>query len=210
MTQTLQAKEVTLYQLETYFRLQRIEDEQFFREWQDELPELTEAERQRLDRVRTSYFNLLRFPPFLENTVKMVVLSPLLDLADFYLPLFHITPEKSIEIIDDEEGVKVTGKLDVLTLFDRFWVTVIESKKAAFSLEVGRAQILFYMLASPNSDRPIFGLITNGGSFRFLKLIKGEIPQYSVSRIFDLLNPGNDLYWVLSILKRLGQLAIED
>ncbi len=28
--------------------------------------------------------------------------------------------------------------------------------------------------------------------------------QYAVSRIFDLFNPGNDLYQVLRVLKRLG------
>lgn len=210
MVQTLQAKEVTLYQLETYFDLQWTEDEQFFREWQDNLPELTEAEQQRLDRVRTSYFNLLKYPPLLENTVKMVVLSPLLDLADFYLPPFHIKSEKSTEIVDEDDRVKLTGQLDVLTLSEQFWIAVIESKKAAFSLEVGRAQILSYMLASPNGDRAIFGLIANGGSFRFLKLVKGETPQYAVSRIFDLLNPGNDLYPVLQILKRFGQVAISN
>ena len=89
MVQTIGARNISFYELETNFNLQLVEDEQFFREWQDNLPEITDSEKQRLDRVKASYSNLRKYPPILENTVKMVVLSPLLDLVDlagFYLP----------------------------------------------------------------------------------------------------------------------------
>ncbi len=209
MVQTLPAREITLHELREKFGLQLVEDEQFFREWQDDLPEITEAEKQRLDRVKASYSNLLEDPPLLENTVKMVVLSPLLDLASFYLPPFRIRSEKSIEISWKDKGIIIKGQIDVLVVCDRFWIVVIESKQAAFSLEVGRSQLLTYMLANPNPDRPTYGLILNGSNFRFLKLVKGEKYKYAVSRIFDLFNPGNDLYQVLRILKRLGQLTTQ-
>ncbi|MCY7385342.1 MAG: DUF2959 domain-containing protein [Microcoleus sp. CAN_BIN18] len=74
MAQTIQARNVALNDLETQFKIEWIEDDQFFREWQDDLPEITDAEKQRLDRVKASYRNLLKHPPLLENTVKMVVL----------------------------------------------------------------------------------------------------------------------------------------
>jgi hypothetical protein len=45
MVQTIQAKEITLLDLETTFGLQLVEDEQFFREWQDNLPEVTNSEK---------------------------------------------------------------------------------------------------------------------------------------------------------------------
>ncbi len=208
MVQTLPAREITLHELTEKFGLQLVEDGQFFREWQDDLPEITEAEKQRLDRVKASYSNLLEDPPLLENTVKMVVLSPLLDLAGFYLPPFRIKSEKSIEISLEDEGVIIKGQIDVLAVCDQFWVVVIESKQAAFSLEVGRSQLLTYMLANPHPDRPTYGLVLNGSSFRFLKLVKGETLQYAVSRIFDLFNPGSDLYQVLGVLKLLAQLSI--
>jgi hypothetical protein len=208
MIQTLPAKTITLHDLTEKFGLQFIEDEQFFREWQDNLPDINEAEKQRLDRVKSSYSNLLEEPPLLENTVKMVVLSPLLDLAGFYLPPFRIRSEPSIEIALEDEGVIVKGQIDVLAVCDRFWVVVIESKQAAFSLDVGRPQLLTYMLADPHPNRPTYGLILNGSSFRFLKLVKGETPQYAVSRVFDLFNPDNDLYHVLRVLKRLAQLTV--
>ncbi len=207
MTQTIPAREINLYELETKFGIQLVEDDQFFREWQDNLPEITDAEKERLDRVKVSYRNLTKYPPLLENTVKMVVLSPLLDLAGFYLPPFHIKSEQSVEIAEEDEGVLVRGDIDVLVLWEQFWIVVIESKKAAFSLEVGKPQLLAYMLSNPHPEQPAYGLIANGSSFRFLKLVKGEINRYAVSKLFDLFNPGNELYHVLSVLKRLGQLA---
>ncbi|MGL5060468.1 MAG: restriction endonuclease subunit R [Microcoleus sp.] len=208
MVQTIQAKNVKLNDLETNFKIEWVEDDRFFREWQDDLPEISDYEKQRLDRVKASYRNLLSRPPMLENTVKMVVLSPLLDLADFYLEPFHVTSEKSVEIIDDDEGVIVRGQLDVLALFQEFWVVVVESKKAAFSLEVGIPQLLAYMLANVTGDRPTYGLLTNGADFMFAKLVKGEAVQYGFSRKFNFFNPGNDLYGVLSIFKRLGELNV--
>ena len=208
MVQTIQARNVTMYDLETKFQIEWVEDDQFFGEWQDDLPEISEAEKQRLDRFKASYRNLLKHPPLLENTVKMVVLSPFLDLADFYLAPFHVTSEKSVEIVDEDEGVIVRGQLDVLALFKEFWVIVIESKQAAFSLEVGIPQLLAYMLANLSADRPTYGLLMNGSSFLFVKLVKRETPQYAFSRWFSMFNPGNDLYSVLSILKCLGHLNV--
>lgn len=207
MIQTVAVREINLHKLTEKFGLHLVEDQQFFREWQDDLPEITEVEKHRLDRVKASYSNLLEDPPLLENTVKMVVLSPLLDLAGFYLPPFHIKSEKSIEIFLADEGKIIKGQIDILVMCQQFWVVVIESKQAAFSLEVGRSQLLTYMLANPHPDRPTYGLILNGSNFRFLKLVKGESYQYAVSRIFDLFNPGNDLYQVLRVLKHLGQLT---
>jgi hypothetical protein len=207
MVQIIQARDITLHDLERNFGLNLVENDQFFREWQDDLPEITDSEKQRLDRVKASYSNLLKYPPLLENTVKMVVLSPLLDLADFYLSPFHIKSEKPVEISAEDDGVVINGQIDALALFEQLWVLVIESKQAAFSLEVGRPQLLAYMLANPNSDKPTYGLVTNGGSFIFLKLVKEPTPQYALSRLFYIFNPGNDLYSVLRVLKRLGQLA---
>lgn len=207
MVQIIQAEKVTLYDLVNKFNLRLSKDECFFQEWQGELPELTDAERQRLDRVKESYFNLT-LRPMLEEMVKMVVLSPLLDMAGFYLPPFYSMSEESIEISDEDEGVVVKAKIDVLVIQDQFWLIVIESKRAKFSLEPGIPQALAYMLANPNLEKPLFGLVTNGSNFIFLKLVKQEVPYYALSDEFTL-RRGNDLYTVLAILKQLAQLLIE-
>jgi hypothetical protein len=122
----------------------------------------------------------------------------------------YLRSEKNVEISaeDAEQGVIVKGSLDTLVLKDKFWVMVIESKQAKFSIEAGLAQILAYMLGNPHPDKPSFGMITSGGSFIFIKLVKGDISQYGMSDLFGIGNRQNNLYDVLRILKRLSQLAI--
>jgi len=208
MTKTMNARDVTLHDLRSKFGLQFVQDLQFFPEWQADLPEISLTDKQQLDRVKAGYFNLIEYPPMLENTVKMAVLAPLLHLAGFYLPPFHIKSEQSIRVSAVDEDLIIEGKIDVLVLAEQLWVMVIESKRATFSIEAGLAQLLAYMLASPQQELPTFGMIATGGSFIFVKLLKNKPPQYSSSRIFEQRNPGNDLYSVLAILKKLAQLAI--
>jgi hypothetical protein len=210
MTQTIRATDISLHDLETQFELQLSNDDQFFPEWQTDLPEITELDKQVMDRVKASYFNLVKYPPLLEDTVKMAILGPLLNLASFYLYPLHTKSEYSVKISNVDGEIVVEGKIDVLVLKDQFWILVIESKQAAYSIEAGLAQILAYMLANENQEKPCFGMITTGGSFVFIKLVKGKTPQYALSRVFELRNPGNELYTVLSVLKQLEQVALNE
>jgi hypothetical protein len=146
----------------------------------------------------------------LEDVVRMAVLDPILFIGDFYLSPFYVKSEQTIYIAEKDDDVIIKGRIDTLVLKDRFWVMVIESKQAAFSIEEGLAQILAYMLGNPNPDQPSFGMITTGGSFVFIKLVKGAIPQYATSRVFITRNPGNELYSVFRILKRLSQIVISN
>lgn len=205
MVQVLQVRDATLRDLIDNFGLQRAQDSQFFREWQENLPEVTELERQYLDKVKAGYLNLIEYPPLLEKTIQFSIVSPILFLADFFLPPFRICAEESSEISDEDDEVAIRGQIDILLLKEQFWLLVIESKRAFFSIEAGLAQLLSYMLANPNKDQPGFGMITTGGSFTFVKLTHGKVPQYSTSKIFELRNPGNELYDVFQILKQVGQ-----
>jgi hypothetical protein len=211
MSQTIRASDISLHDLKVKFGLQRTFDGQFFPEWQlAKLPEMIEVDKRFLDRAKEAYFNLIEYPPLLEDSVKMAVLAPLLNLAGFYLYPFHTKSEYSVKVSTIDGEIVVEGKIDVLVLKEQFWVMVIESKRASFSIEAGLAQILAYMLANKNQDKPCFGMITTGGSFVFIKLLKGETPQYALSRVFELNNPGNDLYTVLGILKQLEQVALNE
>lgn len=206
MIQTLQARNVTLRDLIDNFGLQLIRDAQFFREWQDVVPDITDAEKQFLDKVQEGYFNLIDHPPLLEKAVQIAILGPILFVADFFLPPFHIQAEKSVEISAEDEGITIRGQADLILLKEQLWVMAIESKEASFSIEAGLAQLLAYMLANPHPSKPGFGLIVTGGSFMFVKLVRGSVNQYAISRIFEIRNPGNDLYRVVAILKHIGQL----
>ena len=208
MPSTLPAEKVTLYDLEQRFQLQQRDAVQFFPEWQQELLPLTESEQQRLDRVKAIYANLAR-RSVLENTVKMAIVSPLLDLAGFYLPPFYISTEEEVQIQAEDDGIAIRGRIDVLVLKEAFWLLVIESKRAEFSLRVGIPQALTYMLATPSPERPLYGLVTNGSNFVFLKLVRQGTPFYARSKEF-LLEEDGQLGQVLQILKRLAAIVAKD
>ena len=205
MVQTIPAQDITINDLKIKFNLQHTDERQFFREWQDNLPEVSESEKQLLERIKTNFLNLIEYPPMLENAVKMVVLSPLLDLAGFYQRPLRISTEKQVEIVSEDEGTIIKGKIDVLVLQEQLWILVIEAK-TQFSLEPGIPQALAYMLDNPHPEKTIFGLVTNGSNFIFIKLIKQERSLYALSDEFTL-RRANDLYIVLSILKQLGKLV---
>lgn len=207
MVQIIQASKVELDNLVDHFKVEAVQDPSFFPEWQNVPVGTSESERQFLDRIRQGYWNLIEHPPLLEKAVQIAILGPLLFLADFYLPPFHIQTEKSIEITAQDDDVIVRGQLDILLLKERFWAMAIESKEASFSFEAGRAQLLAYMLANPQSEKPCFGLVATGGSFVFVKLVQGEVNRYGLSRTYELINPGNDLYEVYPILKHIADIS---
>lgn len=206
MVQFIQSQNVGLAYLEERFSLKLSEDEAFFTEWLEGLPELTELEKQDLDKVKLHFLRLVKHPPLSEETVKLVVLSPLLNLAGFYDEPFYIRSEQSIKISAEDEGEIVRGRIDILVIKEQLWILVIESKKSSFSLLETIPQALVYMLANPNSERPVFGLVTSGEDFQFIKLIKQDKPEYSLSDKFTLSRRENELYKVLSILKKLSQI----
>ena len=205
MVQTIQAEKLIMYDVEAQFGLQFTDDAQFFPEWQHNLPELTEIEKQALDEVRTEFRHLSKYE-IQEPIIKMVVLSPLLKIAGFFLPPFNLTAEKSVEVVSVDEETIVRGRLDLLVFVPDFWILVIEAKRLRYSLEVGMPQLLTYMLAHPKDDKPLFGFITNGPTFKFVKLIKQEQPIYSESFGF-FIDREDDLYTVVRILKNLGQFS---
>jgi hypothetical protein len=209
MTTTILATEVTLRTLKQTLNLQPATDTQFFSEWQGEAASISQIEQRSIDRAidraKDNYLALLEDPPVLENSVKMVVLGPLLDLAGFYRRPFRITTETSIDIeLEDEETV-IRGRINVLVLNDLLWLVVIESKRSDFAVVRALPQTLAYMLGNPDQRRPTFGFITNGTQYLFLKAQRQPTAQYATSRLFSLFNPGNELYQVLAILKQLAK-----
>jgi len=179
MVQILQAKEVTFRDLINHFQLQFIEDEHFFGEWQQDLKAISEQEKELLDKIKTGYFNLLNYPPFLETSVRMTVLDPLLFIGNFYLFSFQIKAEESVEIITEDQDLIIKGRLDTLILKEQLWVMIIESKRVIYSVEVGLPQLLAYLMVNPHPNRPNYGMLTNGSEFLFVKLLWDGKPLYA-------------------------------
>ncbi len=207
MVQSKPAKSVKLADLREWFGLQRVEADGFFEEWLGDLPTLTAGERDRLDQVRRHYLYLLEYP-LMEGVVKMVILSPLLELAGFYDPPFRVNGETEVRVTAQDEGEVIHGTIDVLVLQQQFWITVIEAKNSELALSKAIPQALSYMMADPNADRPGYGLVMNGSEFVFLKLDRRSEPVYAVSDSFSLLNRGYNLVGVLQVLKKFSQLLV--
>jgi hypothetical protein len=84
--------------------------DQFFTEWLDNLPELTDLDKQQLDRVKGNYISLVNHSPLSENMVKMVVVEHWLDLADFYQSPFDGKDEKSVEVVVEDQDVIIRDR----------------------------------------------------------------------------------------------------
>ncbi|MEA5485381.1 MULTISPECIES: restriction endonuclease subunit R [Pseudanabaena] len=207
MVTTFAAEKLTLYDLEKSFDLTLCDHADFFPEWNIETLTISGKEKEQLDRIKTNYIHLSK-RPMLEEMVKMVVLSPLLDIAGFYQSPFYSVAEKSVKVSVKDENLTIRGKIDVLVLQDRFWILVIESKQVGVSLQKGIPQALAYMLANPNPAKDVYGMVTNGSNFIFLKLAWRDKPIYGISDEYTLMRHENDLYEILQILKTIGTIII--
>ena len=207
MTQTKAITEAitSLAEAESRFGFVRIEKDSFFPEWCEELPVLTEADQANLDVLRRRYLYHRTFDNLLEGTVMLLLVSPLLALAGFYDPPFRIKAEEAVDVVVDDGEEVLRGRIDVLVLQDRFWVIVLESKKTTLSVLSAVPQALAYLMANPNPNLPVFGMVTNGDDILFIKVLKTDTPQYDFSRVFAPFTSARELYSVLQILKRFGQ-----
>ncbi|NJL47698.1 MAG: restriction endonuclease subunit R [Leptolyngbyaceae cyanobacterium SM2_5_2] len=194
--------QISLRRLHQDFGLVKVSQPGLFPEWQVDQPGLTDLERSTLSHLRQNFMYQLEWGQLSENLVKMVVLSPLLDLAGFYQSKLRVQDEASVELAVEDQGMLYRGKIDVLVCDERFWILVIEAKPAQFSLINAIPQWLAYMLVSPNSEAPVYGLVTNGSNFRFIKLNLAYPPSYALSDEL-LFDRGDDLAQVLQILKTL-------
>ena len=202
MPQLLTASELTLADLEERFSLYRSIDASFFSEAKESLPALSELERIALQRVKENFLDQLRSRLLIEETVKLVVIAPLLDLAGFYRSPYQIESEYPIQFeIPDENGGIIQGRIDTLVIKRSIWIVLVESKRTQMSVHTGVAQALTYLLSRPDCDHPGYGLVTNGSEFLFLKQSGTE---FATSNLLSIINEGNELDRVLQLLRRLG------
>ncbi len=196
----------TFKDLQSRCNLFQAEDENFFHEWVEDLPQLSEAEKTEIARIKKIY-DYQRLDGFLlEGTINLIILSPLLKFAGFFEPPFKIRSPYGIELEITDPVETIRGFIDTLVIQEQLWILVLESKRNGIPLGAALPQLLAYMLAQPQPRGIAFGMATNGDEFMFLKLASGESPRYDNSRIFTLLSRRHELGEVLRILKRLGQI----
>ncbi|NJL40021.1 MAG: type I restriction endonuclease subunit R [Leptolyngbyaceae cyanobacterium RM2_2_4] len=205
MAQTLAiSKTITsMVELRQRFNMVFTEDEQFFTEWFDELPELTEQEQKTLDHLKQRFLTYRDRGPIPEGVVDKLLVTPLLDVAGFYDEPFTVRTEPQVEILLEDRDEILRGRIDTLIVQDRLWVLVLEAKRTiAFSVAIPQA--LAYMMATPHPEKSVFGVVTNGDEFTFIKASTQNSPQYDLSRVFSLLMRRNELYEVLRVMKKIG------
>lgn len=198
----------TLAVLKQKFNLSATDNDQFFSEWQQDLPELTTQEKETLEQIKRRFERHRERSPLAEGVINQLLISPLLTLAGLYDEPFYVTTEASVEIEIEEEEEILRGRIDTLIIAQQLWVLIIESK-STIAFPVALPQIMTYMMANPNPQIPVYGLIGNGDEFMFIKMLTQGIPQYDFSNIFFLLLPRrNQLEDILQILKQIAKIMI--
>jgi predicted type IV restriction endonuclease len=191
-------------EVESRFGLVRSLDPDFFSEWQKHFEELTQIEKSTLDRIKQSYLRHINEEFLSEGVVNLLVVSPLLFLANFLDAPFSLRSEESVEIDEQDRDITYKGRIDALVFKENIWIVLIEAKRSSFSFLVAVPQALTYMMASPNGDLPTYALVTNGDHFMF---VKKHGSQYDLSDDFSLFKRSqNELYPVLQILKALANI----
>jgi hypothetical protein len=198
----------TLAELKQRFNLSATANDQFFSEWQQDLPDLTSQEIETLDQIKRRFERHREQSSLAEGIINQLLISPLLTLAGLYDEPFYLTTEASVEL-EMEEGEEILrGRIDTLVVSQQLWVLVVESK-STIAFSVALPQAMTYMMANPNPERPVYGLIGNGDEFMFIKMLTQGVPQYDFSNIFSLLLPRrNQLYDVLRILKQIAKIMV--
>ncbi len=185
------------------FNITQTNDPQFFTEWLNDLPELTEAEKTSLDRIKNRYLYYAADGFILEATVIIITLSPLLELLGFCDPPFKIRGEKFVKIEIENGDTILEGFIDTLVIKNLLWIVLIEAKQYSFSVLQALPQTLAYMMANPHPEIPTLGMIMNGEDYIFVKLDQ-QLRQYAISKKFTIVNPQrNELYDVVRVIKRI-------
>ena len=209
MAQTLAISKTmtTMDQVQSRFPIAYATDPHFFPEWKHDLPALTELERSQLSHIEHRFLEHRNRGSLPEGTVDKLMISPLLDLAGLYDSRFTIKTEATVEIALEDQGEVLQGRIDTLILNAQIWVLVIEAKNSTFALSIALPQLLTYMLSHLTPEQSLFGLVTNGEEFRFVKLEQNaQKLEFDLSDIFSVLPPSrSQLPIVLQILKSLAQ-----
>lgn len=209
MTVTLDAGTLTFRQVHDFLKLKS----DFNSSITDylSLDPITESEQTQLAQLRQLVQNYYLDDQILEGQVKLLFLSPLLWVSGFYHPQIKITLEEEIERINIEnEGTLIKGRMDVLaverkkqeTTETALWILIIESKKNNADLSVGLPQLLTYAYTALEQQATVWGLVTNGISYQFLYLQKGDVSTYQLFPPINLLYTEQSLQ-LLQVLKAI-------
>lgn len=211
---TLNARNLSLDDIHRFLRFQEQYNGSFIPLLS--LETLTEFEQQELVQIRNDFRHYLTAGKVLEGQVKLLVLGPLLRLANFYRYPLYITLEENIaDITIIDEDTNITGRFDILAVNKSqltttnipLWILVIESKNSQVDALAGLPQLLTYAYKSLDHQESVWGLTTNGISYRFVYIRQGNPPTYQIMPELNLID-SERLIQLLQVLKALCKLIV--
>jgi hypothetical protein len=120
-----------LEEAQAKFNLSQTDDRLFFTEWYENLPELNEREKTELARLKNPYLYYVRKGKLTEGTIKIILLSPLLELMGLCDPPFEIQGEKYVKVEIEDGGQQepvLEGYIDALVVQDKLWIVLSSYK----------------------------------------------------------------------------------
>lgn len=205
---TVRASELTLKEVHRLLRYQ-VEDGVPFESLLN-LNSLTANETEELLKIRKDFNRYRLEGQILEGQVRLLALAPLLRLSGFYDAPIQMRVEEGIERIVVQDGeIQITGRID-LVAFNlirspaplAFWVLIVESKESQIDALAGLPQLLTYAYPSLETQSCVWGLTTNGVSYRFVQIQTGSPPTYRVMPELNLIDQERALQ-ILQVLKAI-------
>ncbi|NEQ97426.1 MAG: type I restriction endonuclease subunit R [Cyanothece sp. SIO2G6] len=192
-----------LTKAQSILKLQLTTQPNFFPEWVGPFPDLTLAEIEGCDRLRTRYQYYQAEGAITESTVNLIMVAPILEMLHLYDPPYLIRGEKYIKIEIEDQDQILDGLIDILILQNQMWFILLETKRYGFSVMQALPQTLTYMMSSTGNSEIMYGLITTGEDYLFVKLNR-QSREYDLSDKFTLsTRRENQLHNVIQILKHV-------
>ncbi len=218
MTQNLEASQLSLNDVRRLLKLEELEGEGFTDFFS--LEPLTESEQQELLKLRNDFRHYLSAGKISEELIKFLVLSPLMRLTGFFDIPIVLTMEDSIPIEVEDEDTLIKGRLDILAVNQpdaeigatQFWILVVEAKNSALAQPskriaslAGLPQLLTYAYKSLQQQSSVWGLTTNGESYRFVRVTRGNPCTYQILPELNLIDRERSLL-LAQVLKAICKL----
>ncbi|NJK67083.1 MAG: restriction endonuclease subunit R [Microcoleus sp. CSU_2_2] len=174
---------------------------------------LTDFEQQELLLIENLFWRHLEAGKVSAKMVKFLVLAPLMRLTGFFDVPVVLTMEDSIPIEVEDKDTLIKGRLDILAVNQpdaeiattQFWILVVEAKNSALDSWAGLPQLLTYAYKSLQQQSSVWGLTTNGESYRFVRVTRGNPCTYQILPEVNLIDRERSLL-LAQVLKAICKL----
>jgi Type I restriction enzyme R protein N terminus (HSDR_N) len=203
MVTTLRAQEITLEEVERLLGFTPLYDGQF----SDFLPlqTLSAVEMAQLEKIRSNFRTYIRRGKVSEGQARQIAINPILDLAGYNQAPIELRIEEDIQrIYIEDKDTHIRGRFDLVAVNRKhettpdqlLWVLIVESNNLAASEFAGIAQMLTYAHTSLEYQTAVWGLVTNGATYQFFHIAKGEALTYQYMPSLSLLEIDRSTYLI--------------